>query len=130
MFKSLKIQYKELFSKISLSSKYYDKAIDYFEEVLKRISLTVVAIYRQNGLPDKKINNELIKLTIPSMGDWNQFINIILKWYRRVKREKDLINEPILDKINSLVTGKLHNKELIDKYNYLLETANKSRINI
>ena len=63
----------------------YHRAIDYFGEVISLLCLTAVAAYRQNGLPDPKINVSLEKLSQPSLGDWNNLLNLILKWYRRVR---------------------------------------------
>lgn len=61
----------------------YLRSIDHFGEIISRLCLTAVAAYCDNGHPDSRVNHSLQKLAQPSLGDWNNLLNQVLKWYRR-----------------------------------------------
>ena len=123
IFQKLKIDYEHQFSTITDSHILYGKSLDYFEEVLKRISLTLISIYRQNGMPDGKINRELLKLSRPSLGHWNHFITILLKWGRK---SKNATNIKVFEKTGHCLKDKIKNPEMIEVYkNFMLDRLNK-----
>lgn len=130
MIKNLKLKYQKLFSKIISPYNLYDKALDYFEEIIKRIALTGISIYIQNKLPDIKINELLMKLALPSLGGWNSFIGNILKWNRRNTNKINIINKEILSEIDNFINKKIDDKEFLSYYKELVSDIEKREINV
>ena len=77
MLAELKDIYAERMPESASGSVLFGKALDYFEECMRRMALTAVTVYGRNEFPDAKINEALARLSMPSLGDWNNFINIV-----------------------------------------------------
>ena len=104
----------------------HHRALDYFEEVLIRLCLTAIAIYRENGQPDPKINTALEKLSQPSMGAWNNLFNMILKWHRRVRNDPRIRHGQLLKILQEVSVTRMEDPQFLTHYKILLHALQGS----
>ncbi len=130
MFDKLKNTYSEIITNIASPFQTFNKVLDYFEELIKRLSITAICVYGKNGYNDVKINNSLLKLSIPSLGDWNNFISIILKWYRHQKRTSEPINKETLEELHMVINNKFDDEEFVNLHKQLFSIVESREINI
>ncbi len=130
MFDKLKRKYSDIISGLISPFQKFNKVLDYFEEVIKRLSITAICVYGKNGYNDVKINNSLLKLSIPSLGDWNNFISIILKWHRHQKRNSEPINNETLLELNRVTNNKFDDEEFLSLHKRLFSIVENRDINI
>ncbi len=96
-----------------------DKSLDLFEEAQRRLALTAIVLYERNGHDNEQLNERLRGLCLPAPGDWNHFIDLVLKWHRR--RFGSGNGERVLDDLDAAWVGELPEQAAVCAGELLLE---------